>query len=51
MEASAHEIRRLLQAWSEGERSALERFVPLVEQELQRLAHHYMARERPGHTL
>ena len=51
MEPSAHEITRLLQAWSEGEQSALERLIPLVYQELHRLAHHYMARERPGHTL
>jgi RNA polymerase sigma factor (TIGR02999 family) len=51
MEPSRHEITRLLQAWSEGEQIALERLVPLVYKELHRLAHHYMARERPGHTL
>ena len=51
MEPSAHEITRLLQAWSEGEQSALERLIPLVYKELHRLAHHYMVRERPGHTL
>jgi len=51
MEPSAHEITRLLQAWSEGEQSALERLIPLVYKELHRLAHHYMAGERPGHTL
>jgi RNA polymerase sigma factor (TIGR02999 family) len=41
----------MLQAWSEGDESALEKLTPLVERELRRLAHHYMARERPGHTL
>jgi len=51
MEPSAHEITRLLQAWSEGEQSALDRLIPLVYQELHRLAHHYMGRERTGHTL
>jgi RNA polymerase sigma factor (TIGR02999 family) len=51
MERSAHEITRLLQAWSEGEQSALERLIPLVYQELHRLARHYMAGERSGHTL
>src|SRR5271157_4234434 len=51
MEPSAHQITRLLQAWSEGEQSALERLIPLVYEELHRLAHHYMAGERPGHTL
>jgi len=51
MEPSAHEITRLLQAWSEGEQGALDQLVPLVYDELHQLAHHYMARERPGHTL
>jgi RNA polymerase sigma factor (TIGR02999 family) len=51
MKSSAHEITRLLQAWSEGEQSALERLTPLVYEELHRLAHHYMASERSGHTL
>ena len=50
MEPSAHEVTRLLQAWSEGDQSALDRLIPLVYQELHRLAHHYMARERSGHT-
>jgi len=51
MEPSPHEITRLLQAWSEGEQGALERLVPLVYEELHRLAHRYMVRERPGYTL
>jgi RNA polymerase sigma factor (TIGR02999 family) len=51
MERSAHEITSLLQAWSEGEQSALERLIPLVYRELHRLARHYMAGEQPGHTL
>ena len=51
MDASAHEITRLLQAWSEGEQSALERLIPLVYRELHRLARHYMAGQQPGHTL
>jgi len=51
MESSAVKITRLLQAWGEGEESALERLIPLVYKELHRLAHHYMARERSGHTL
>ena len=48
---SPHEMTRLLVAWSEGDRGALERLLPLVEGELHRLAHRYMSRERPGHTL
>jgi RNA polymerase sigma-70 factor (ECF subfamily) len=45
------EITQLLRAWSEGERDALERLMPVVYDELHRLAQRYMAHERPGHTL
>jgi RNA polymerase sigma factor (TIGR02999 family) len=48
---SPKEITRLLVAWGDGDQSALEQLAPLVESELHRLAHHYMGRERPGHTL
>ncbi len=49
--ASPKEITRLLVAWGDGDEAALERLTPLVYEELRRLAHHYMGRERPGHTL
>src|SRR5215475_12823048 len=48
---SQHEITGLLQAWRRGDQSALEQLVPLVEAELHRLAHRYLARERRAHTL
>jgi len=51
MEAPAHQITQLLQAWSEGDASALDRLVPIVYEDLHRLARHYMAEERPDHTL
>jgi RNA polymerase sigma factor (TIGR02999 family) len=41
----------LLRAWSDGDESALEQLVPLVESELRRLARAYMGRERKDHTL
>jgi len=41
----------LLQAWSLGDASALERLTPIVYSELYRLARHQMAGERPGHIL
>lgn len=41
----------LLQAWSAGDRSALDRLVPIVHAELRRLARRYMRQERAGHTL
>ena len=49
--ASPKEITQLLVAWGDGDESALEGLTPLVYEELHRLAHHYMGRERPGHTL
>ena len=48
---SSKEITRLLVAWGDGDQTALEELAPLVHSELHRLAHHYMGRERPGHTL
>jgi RNA polymerase sigma factor (TIGR02999 family) len=41
----------LLVAWGRGEATAFDQLVPLVHDELRRLARHYMAGERPGHTL
>jgi RNA polymerase sigma-70 factor (ECF subfamily) len=44
-------VTALLQAWGNGDQDALPALLPLVEQELRRLARHYMRGERPGHTL
>jgi RNA polymerase sigma factor (TIGR02999 family) len=41
----------LLRAWSQGDGSALDRLMPLVYEELHRLARRYMRQERPDHTL
>src|SRR5436309_230579 len=49
--ASPQDVTQLLMAWSNGEQDALEHLIPLVYNELHRLAHRYMERERPGHTL
>ena len=51
MTASKHEVTELLQNWSDGDESALERLMPLVYDELSRLAHQHMRREKPGHIL
>src|SRR5262245_6858524 len=45
------ELTQLLIAWSKGDARALEQLAPLVYAELRKLAHRYMNRERPGHTL
>ncbi len=44
---SPHEVTHLLQAWCGGDQAALDKLVPLVYDELHRLAHIHMVRERP----
>ena len=48
---SQEDITGLLIAWGGGDRAALDRLMPLVYEELRRLAHRQMRRERPGDTL
>ena len=45
------EVTRLLQAWCHGDRAALDQLIPLVHDELHRLAHQYMMHEAAGHML
>jgi RNA polymerase sigma factor (TIGR02999 family) len=45
------EVTRLLLAWREGDRDALDRLIPIVYAELHRMAERYLRGERPGHTL
>ena len=49
--STRQEVTQLLGDWSGGDEAALEKLFPLVQPELHRLAHHYMSRERAGHTL
>ena len=51
MHPSSGQITELLQSWRQGDRSAIEKLLPLVYDELHRLAQRYMADERPEHTL
>jgi RNA polymerase sigma-70 factor, ECF subfamily len=44
-------VTELLQAWSAGDEGALERLVPVVYEELRRIAHRRMSLENPGATL
>lgn len=45
------EITQLLQAWRQGEEGAFDQLLPQVLDELRGLARHFLADERPGHTL
>jgi len=49
--SSSSEVSQLLQAWNDGDETALEKLMPLVYKELHRMARFYMSRESPGHTL
>lgn len=48
---SPNQITRLLQAWGSGDEAALGQLMPLVYNELHRLAQRYMASEQSGHPL
>lgn len=50
-QSSPKEVSLLLHAWSAGGPAALNRLMPLVQQELWRIAHRYMSRERAHHSL
>jgi RNA polymerase sigma factor (TIGR02999 family) len=45
------EVTQLLIAWGSGDQDALEKLIPLVYDDLRRLARNYMHREPAGHTL
>lgn len=49
--APVHEVTQLLEDLAEGEDHAADRLIPVVYDELRRLAGSYMANERPDHTL
>src|SRR6266581_4932785 len=48
---SQQRVTQLLAEWSRGDNAALAELTPLVYEELQRLAHHFMEGQRPDHTL
>jgi RNA polymerase sigma factor (TIGR02999 family) len=49
--SSADQITKLLLAWGQGENQALDDLMPIVYDELRRLAHHYMRGQPNRHTL
>src|SRR5438552_14716030 len=50
-QATPNEVTRLLIEWEHGNKAALDQLMPLVYDELRRLAAHYLQQERSGHTL
>ena len=51
MLGTSHEVTQLLIEWGNGDHQALDRLMPLVYAELRQMAHRYMSRQSPGHTL
>ena len=51
MNPSPLNVTQLLVNWSNGDQAALDQLLPLVNDELRRLARNYLRRENPGHTL
>jgi RNA polymerase sigma factor (TIGR02999 family) len=49
--ASSKEVTQMLKDWNKGDRTAFENLMPIVYNELRRIAAAYLSRERPGHTL
>jgi RNA polymerase sigma-70 factor (ECF subfamily) len=51
MTLSPDNLTDLLREWRDGDKAALDKLTPLVYDELRRIAHRYVRRERNGHTL
>ena len=49
--ARAHTVTELLLSWGQGDTAALDRLVPLLYDDLRRVARRHLRRERPGHSL
>ena len=48
---SQQRVTELLAQWSQGDDAALAELTPLVYEELHRVSHHHLSKQRPGHTL
>ncbi|NOT60849.1 MAG: sigma-70 family RNA polymerase sigma factor [Acidobacteria bacterium] len=51
MSVTTHEVSALLTAWGAGDAEALAQLAPLVDEELRRLAKHYLHKQSPAHLL
>jgi len=51
MTTTSQEVSQLLRAWGEGDQTAFEKLMPLVYEDLRRMARRHMGRQGPGHTL
>jgi RNA polymerase sigma-70 factor, ECF subfamily len=49
--SDAHSVTHLLEQWNHGDREALDKLMPLIYEELRKMAKRYMSQQNPGHTL
>ena len=49
--SDAHSVTQLLEQWNHGDRDALDKLMPLIYDELRKMAKRYMSQQNPGHTL
>ena len=49
--SAAHSVTLLLDQWNHGDREALDKLMPLIYEELRKMARRYMSQQNPGHTL
>lgn len=49
--SAAHSVTQLLDQWNHGDREALDKLMPLIYEELRKMARRYMSQQNPGHTL
>jgi RNA polymerase sigma-70 factor (ECF subfamily) len=47
----SHSVTVLLEQWNNGDQAALDRLMPLIYEELRKMAKRYMRQQNPGHTL
>src|SRR5438128_9578146 len=51
MMSDAHSVTQLLEQWNHGDREALDKLMPLIYEELHKMAKRYMSQQNPGNTL
>lgn len=49
--SASHSVTQLLERWNSGDREALDKLMPLIYEELRRMAQRYMRQQNPDHTL
>jgi RNA polymerase sigma-70 factor (ECF subfamily) len=49
--SAAHSVTQLLEQWNHGDREALDKLMPLIYEDLRKMARRYMGQQNPGHAL